>query len=73
VTIIGGGVVGPGTVPPVRWWPAAGTVWKPSRPRSARRAAPALAVEADITDRTQAEDAVQQAAGRFGLASWSSR
>ena len=30
----------PSTVPASRWWPAAGTVWKPSPPRSTRRAAP---------------------------------
>ena len=52
--------------PPSRWWPAAGTASTPSPPRSSRRGGAAVAVEADITDRTQAEAAVQRTVERFG-------
>lgn len=45
---------------------AAGTVWKRSPPRISNAGGTALAVEADITDRTQAEAAVQQTVERFG-------
>jgi NAD(P)-dependent dehydrogenase (short-subunit alcohol dehydrogenase family) len=55
----------PSTVPPSRRWAAAGTVWKPSPPID-KAGGTALAVEADITGRTEAEAAVQQAVERFG-------
>jgi NAD(P)-dependent dehydrogenase (short-subunit alcohol dehydrogenase family) len=46
----------------LRSWPAARTIWT----EIDQAGGTALVVEADITDRTQAEAAVQQAVERFG-------
>jgi NADP-dependent 3-hydroxy acid dehydrogenase YdfG len=57
----------PRTAPPSRWWPAAGTDRLEALAADIEQTGgTALAVQADIADRRQAEAAVQQSVERFG-------